>query len=73
MFLLCFLEYRLVIQEVLDLGEQAEFLVVMVRLDELEPGKAVANKVCLVSVGNERSLAVDRVEAAENRVVWQQG
>ena len=69
MLLVCFLEYRLVFQQLLNLGEQYIFLVVMVRLDKLEPGEAVANKIGLVLVGNERGLVVDRIVTAEDRVV----
>ena len=69
-FLVCFLEYRLVFQQLLNLDEQYIFLVVMVRLDKLEPGEAVANKISLVLVGNERGLVVDRIVAAKDRVVW---
>jgi hypothetical protein len=68
--LVCFLKYRLVFQQLLNLGEQYIFLVVMVRLDKLEPGEAVANKIGLVLVGYERRLVVDRIVAAKDRVVW---
>lgn len=42
----------------------------MVRLDELEPGKAVTNEVGLVSVSDERGLVINGVVATEDRVVW---
>ena len=61
-----FLEYLFVLQQLFDLGEQRSLLVVVVRLDELVPGQAVANKVGLVLVGNDRSLLVDGVIAAED-------
>lgn len=68
--LVCFFKYRLVFQQLLDLGEQCIFFVVMVRLDKLEPGETVANEIGLVLVGNERGLVVDGVVTAEDRVVW---
>lgn len=70
MLLMCVLKDGLVVQKLFDLGEQRRLLVVMVRLDELEPGKAVANKVGLVLFGDERGLVIDGVVAAEDRVVW---
>jgi hypothetical protein len=69
MLLVGFLEYRLVLQQILDFGEQSSLLVVMVRLDELEPGEAVADKVGLVLIKNNRRLAVDGVITTENRVI----
>src|SRR5690606_17545269 len=59
-----------VFQQLLDLGEQYIFLVVMVRLHKLEPSEAVANKIGPVLVGNERGLVVDRIVTAKDRVVW---
>jgi len=69
MLLVRFLEYRLVLQQLFDLGEQRSFLVVVVRLDELVPGQAVADEVGLVLVGNDRGLLVDGVVAAEDGIV----
>jgi hypothetical protein len=69
MLLVGLLEYRLVVQQLLDLGEQCSLLVVMVRLDELEPGEAVPDEVGLVLVENNRRLAVDGVVTTENRVI----
>ena len=50
MLLMCFPKNRLVPQQLLDLGEERGFLVVMVRLDKLEPGEAIPNKIGLVLV-----------------------
>ena len=50
MLLMRFPKYRFVPQQLLDLGEERGLLVVMVRLDKLEPGEAVPNKVGLVLV-----------------------
>ena len=69
MLLMSFLKDSLVLQQVLDLGEQRLLFVVMMRLDESVPGQAVADKVGLVLVGNMGSLLVDGVVAAEDRVV----
>ena len=69
MLLMRFPKYRFVPQQVLDLGEERGLLVVMVRLDKLEPGEAVPNKVGLVLVENERGLVVDGIVATEDRVV----
>jgi hypothetical protein len=69
MLLVCVVKDGLVLQQLLNLGEQRRFLVVMVRFDELEPGKAVADEVGFVLVGNERGLVVDGIVAAEDRVV----
>ena len=69
MLLMSFPKYRFVPQQLLDLGEERGLLVVMVRLDKLEPGEAVPNKVGLVLVENERGLVVDGIVATEDRVV----
>jgi hypothetical protein len=63
------LKHRLVVQKLLDLGEQRRLLIVMVGFDELEPGKTVANKVCLILVGNKGGLVIYRIVTAENRIV----
>jgi hypothetical protein len=69
MLLVCFLEHGLVVQQLLDLGEERGLLVVMVRFDELEPGEAVPDEISLVLVLNDGGLVVDGVVAAEDRVV----
>lgn len=52
MLLVRLLEDGLVLKHLLDLGEEVGLLVVVVRLDKLEPCKAVADKVGLVLVGD---------------------
>lgn len=69
MLLMRFPKYRFVPQQLLDLGEERSLLVVMVRLDKLEPGEAVPNKVGFVLVEDERGLVVDGIVATEDRVV----
>ena len=67
--LMCLPQDGLVPEQLLNLGEERGFLVVMVRLDKLEPGETVANKVGLVLVQDERGLVVNGIVAAEDRVV----
>jgi hypothetical protein len=69
MLLAGFFKYRFVLQQLLDLGEQGSLLVVMVRLNELEPGEAVADEVSLVLIENNRRLVVNGVVTTENRVI----
>ena len=66
---MCLPQDGLVPEQLLNLGEERGFLVVMVRLDKLEPGETVANKVGLVLVQDERGLVVNGIVAAEDRVV----
>lgn len=70
MLLVCFCKNGLVLQQFLDLGEERGLLIIVVRLDKLDPGKAVTGKVGPVSFGHDPSLVVDGVVAAEDRVVW---
>ncbi len=67
--LMCLPQDGLVPEQLLNLGEERGFLVVMVRLDKLEPGETVTNKVGLVLVQDERGLVVNGIVAAEDRVV----
>jgi hypothetical protein len=69
MLFVCLLEYRLVIEKFLDLGEQRRLLVVVMGFDELEPGETVADEVGFIPVGNKGSLVVDRIVTAKNGVV----
>lgn len=69
MLLVCLVKYGLVIQQLLDLGEQRLLLIVMVRLDELEPGQGVTDEVGLIGILNVGRLEVDGVVATEDGVV----
>ena len=50
-------------------GEQIRLLVVVVVLHELVPCEAVADEICVVGRLDVRRLQVDRVIAAERRVM----
>ena len=69
MFLVRLLKDGLVVQQLLDLGEERGLLVVVVRFDELEPGETVSDKVGFVLVLDNRGLVVNGVVTAQNRVV----
>lgn len=60
---------RLVLQEFFNLGEEVCFLIVVVRLDKLEPGQTVSDEIspiCFLDMGN---LVVDRVVPSNDGVV----
>lgn len=69
MFLLCFFENRLVVEEGFNFREESRFLIFVVRFDEFGPGEAVAQEVSLISVGDDESLAVYGVVTAKDRIV----
>lgn len=59
----------LVTEKLLDLGEEVVLLIIMVRLDELEPSLRISNEVGLVGILYVRSLEVDGIEATNNGIV----
>lgn len=61
----------LVVEELLDLGEQGLLLVIVVRLDELKPGQGVADEVGLVRVLHVWCLQVDAVVSSKDGIVQQ--
>jgi len=63
------LKNGLIVQHLLHFGKQILLLVVVVRLDKLVPREAVPDERCLVFVEDVGRLLVDRVVAAEDRVV----
>lgn len=56
-------------QDLLDLREQPILLIVVMFLDELEPGKAVSDEIGIIGRFHMRRLEIDRVEAPQNGVV----
>lgn len=71
MLLVCLLKDGLVVEKLLDLGEQGVLLIIVVRLDELKPSQGVPDKVGLVRVLDVWSLQVDAVITPEDRIVQQ--
>lgn len=71
MLLVCLFEDVLVVEKLLDLGEQGLLLVIVVRLDELKPSQGVADKVGLVRVLNVWGLQVNAVVSSEDGIVQQ--
>jgi len=64
-------EDGLVVQQLLDLGEERFLLVIVVRLDKLVPCEGVPHEVGLVVVLHVRCLVVDGVVPSEDGVVKQ--
>lgn len=60
-----------VIQEILNLGEQVQLLVIVVRLDEFEPRQGIAHKIGLVGVAYVRRLQINAIEATKDGIVQQ--
>lgn len=67
--LVCVFKDGLVIEKLLDLGEQGLLLVIVVRLDELKPSQGVADEVGLVRVLDMWCLQVDAVVTSKDGVV----
>lgn len=71
MLLVRLLEDGLVLEKLLDLGEQGLLLVIVVRLDELKPSQRVADEVGLVRILDVWCLQVDAVVTSEDGIVQQ--
>jgi len=71
MFMKGFIPYALLVKDMLDLGEEFCFLVVVMAFHKPVPGEAVANKVRVVLGKNVWCLKIDRVEATKDGIVQQ--